>query len=124
LSQNDHEHALSFPIQIVIHIINIQYVEAELNLFKALFYSLIMNQSLSSSEHLYDYSTMLHRVPFCIIIIIIIINGRLNLNQFWLHIFCRPFFFIFALTASMPNDILVSVLLFGLAFINFTIHDT
>jgi hypothetical protein len=47
-----------------------------------------MNKSLSSSEYLYDYSTMLHRVPFCvvviviiIIIIIIIINARLHVNQ-------------------------------------------
>jgi len=32
-----------------------------------------MNQSLSSSEYIFDYSTMLRRVPLCVTIIIIII---------------------------------------------------
>ena len=78
-----------------IRIINIQFVETELNLFKALFHSLIMNQTLCCSKYIYDYFNMLHRVPLCVTIIIIIINGRLHLNHFWLHILCRLFLFYF-----------------------------
>jgi hypothetical protein len=84
-----------------IGIIKIQFVETELNLFKALFHRPIMNQSLCSYEYSYDYSNMLNRVTLCvtiiiIIIIIIIIDGRLHLNNFWPHILCRLFLSYFS----------------------------
>jgi hypothetical protein len=94
-----HFHILSSSL--FIGIINIQFVETELNLLKALFHRPIMNQSLCSYEYIYDYSNMLHRLTLCvtiiiIIIIIIIIDGRLHLNHFWLHILCRPFLLYFS----------------------------